>query len=135
MPKFGKRSKERLSTIHPKLQKLFNEVIKYYDCSVICGHRTKEEQDKAYPKYSKVKFPNSKHNTLPSVAADVVPYPIDWDDYARFKEFGFFVLGVAAGMGIKITWGADWNKNYDVDDEKFKDFPHFQLDKSELGGE
>ena len=34
MPKFGKNSKERLATCDERLQKVFNEVIKYVDCSV-----------------------------------------------------------------------------------------------------
>ena len=48
MPKFGSRSKRNLVTCHEDLQDLFNEVIKYVDCSVIEGHRSKERQNKLY---------------------------------------------------------------------------------------
>ena len=44
MPKFGNRSKQRLETCHEDLQEIFNEVIKYFDCSVLCGHRGEEDQ-------------------------------------------------------------------------------------------
>jgi len=128
MPKFGKSSSERLFTCHPDIQRLFNEVIKYYDCSVTCGHRSKEDQDKAFnEKKSKVQWPNSKHNSMPSVAADVVPYPIDWDDTRRFYMFVGIVRGVAAMMGIKIRCGADWDGDMEVKDQNFHDLPHFEL--------
>ena len=130
MPKFGKRSKERLATCNQKLQEVFNEVIKHVDCSVICGHRDKQEQNKAFEnKRTKVKYPNGRHNANPSMAADVVPYPIDWDDRERFHLFAGFVLGIAQSMEINIRWGGDWNKNFEVDDNNFDDFPHFEIVK------
>ena len=48
MPKFGSKSKERLATCDEKLQKVFNEVIKYVDCSILEGHRDERAQDKYY---------------------------------------------------------------------------------------
>lgn len=128
MPKFSKRSLDNLATADSRLQKLFNEVIKEYDCTVICGHRGKEEQTKAFnEKKSKLKFPQSKHNSLPSKAVDVVPYPINWTDIERFKDFGKFVLKKAAELGINIRWGADWDMDGDSSDERFLDFPHFEI--------
>jgi len=130
MPKFGSRSRKNLATCHEDLQDLFNEVIKHVDCSVICGHRNKQEQNKAFEeKRTKVKYPNGRHNAIPSMAADVVPYPIDWDDRERFHLFAGFVLGIAQSMEINIRWGGDWNKNFEVDDNNFDDFPHFEMIK------
>ena len=54
MPKFGRKSRERLSTCHEDLQDLFNEVIKYVDCSVLEGHRSQERQDKLYDEGNKI---------------------------------------------------------------------------------
>ena len=128
MPRFGKRSKSNLSTVHPKLQELFNEVIKHFDCSVICGHRGKEDQNKAYHDgFSKVKFPNGRHNAMPSKAVDVCPYPIDWNDAPRFRYFAGYVMGIASQMGIKIRWGGDWDRDTDLSDNRFNDLPHFEL--------
>ena len=130
MPKFGSRSKNNLATCHEDLQDLFNEVIKHVDCSVICGHRNKQEQNEAFEKKrTKVKYPNGRHNAKPSMAADVVPYPIDWDDRERFHLFAGFVLGIAQSMEINIRWGGDWNKNFEVDDNNFDDLPHFEIIK------
>ena len=52
---------------------------------------------------------------------------IDWEDRERFHLFAGYVLGVARGMGITLRWGGDWNMNFEVDDNKFDDFPHFEL--------
>lgn len=128
MPSFGSSSQNNLSQAHPDLQRLFNEVIKYFDCSVICGHRTKEKQDEAYNSgKSKVQFPDSKHNSLPSMAVDVVPYPIDWEDTRRLYMFVGIVRGIAAQMGINIRCGADWDGDMEVKDQNFHDLPHFEL--------
>ena len=128
MPKFGKRSKERLATCDERLQKVFNEVINYVDCSVLEGHRSAERQDKLFEEgKTKVKYPNGRHNANPSNAVDVAPYPIDWDDRERFHLFAGFVIGIAKSMGITLRWGGDWNMNFEVDDNQFDDFPHFAL--------
>ena len=128
MPKFGKSSKKRLDTAHPHLQKIFNEVVKVIDCSVLEGHRGKELQDKYFNEgKSKVKFPNGRHNKLPSLAVDVTPYPIDWNDRERQTLFAGFVLGIARSMDIKLRWGGDWDMDFEVQDNRFDDFPHFEI--------
>lgn len=133
MPSFGKESTSKLSTCDPKLIKLFNEVIKYYDCIVICGNRSKAEQDKAVKEgKSKTPFPKSKHNTSPSKAVDVAPYfaeapHIHWNDTGSFIHFAGFVKGIAATMDIKIRWGGDWDSDWDMKDQTFNDLPHFEL--------
>ena len=128
MPRFGKRSIGRLQTCDQKLQELFYEVVKHFDCSIIEGHRGEERQNKAFADgKSKVKYPNGKHNKFPSVAVDVAPYPIDWSDRDRFHYFGGFVLGVAKQMGMNIRWGGDWNQDTETKDNKFDDLVHFEI--------
>ena len=121
MYKFGKRSTKNLSEAHEDLQKIFREVIKHHNCSVLEGFRTEEEQNYLNKTgKSMLVWPKSKHNVKPTKAVDVVPYPIDWDDIPRFREFCSFVKGVAAGMGIElVSGGLDW--------VTFKDYPHFEL--------
>ena len=128
MPYFGKSSKKRLSTCDDRLQKVFNEVIEHVDCSVLCGHRGKDDQDKAYKEgKSKAKYPNGRHNRQPSLAVDVSPYPIDWDDLERQTLFAGFVLGIAKQMGIDLIWGNDWDGDFETKDTGLKDYPHFEL--------
>ena len=128
MPRFGSRSINRLKTCDQKLQELFYEVVKHFDCSIIEGNRGEERQNKAYADgKSKVKYPNGKHNKFPSGAVDVAPYPIDWSDRDRFHYFGGFVLGVAKQMGMNIRWGGDWNQDTETKDNKFDDLVHFEI--------
>ncbi len=130
MPKFGKKSKLRLLSCDYRLQDVLKEVIKYVDCSVLEGHRGEERQNKLFDEgKTKVKYPNGRHNAKPSRAVDVVPYPVDWNDRERFHLFAGFVLGIARSMDIKLRWGGDWNMNFEVDDNQFDDFPHFELRK------
>ena len=128
MPAFGKSSQDKLATCDPRLQKVFNEVVKYFDCTVIEGHRGEEAQNKAFAEgKSKLKYPQGKHNKIPSLAADVLPYPIDWNDTNRMRYFAGFVVGIAATMGIKLRWGCDWNQNTELKDNSFNDLPHFEI--------
>lgn len=126
--KYSNTSRKRLEECHEDLQTLFNEVIKYYDCTIICGHRSEKDQMKAYRSgNSKLVYPQSKHNKMPSLAVDVAPYPIDWKDYNRFYNFGGYVLAIADMLGIKIRWGGDWDSDNNFDDQRFNDLVHFEL--------
>ena len=128
MPRFGSRSKSRLSTCDDRLQDLFKQVVKGFDCTVIEGHRGKEKQNAAYAKgNSKLKYPKGKHNKMPSIAVDVAPYPVDWTDRDRFHYFGGYVLGVAKKMGLNIRWGGDWDMDTQTKDNKFDDLVHFEI--------
>lgn len=126
MPKFSKTSLDRLNTCHEDIIKVCTELIKQYDFSVLCGHRSREEQDKAYDSgNSKVRFPNSKHNKQPSSAIDIAPYPINWDDFSRFKEMWIRfdtiakVLKNEGKISSIFVWGGDW--------KTLKDYPHIEI--------
>jgi len=135
MSKFGTRSRNSLHSCDNRLKKVFNEVIKTVDCSVLEGHRDKDKQNKYYDEgKTRLQYPLGRHNKFPSMACDVVPYPIDWNDRERFHLFAGFVLGIANQMGIELRWGGDWNRNWEVDDNKFDDFPHFELVNDEDKG-
>jgi len=120
MPRFGLHSLKLLSECDPRIQQICNEAIKYYDFAVVCGHRNQEEQDECFRNgTSKLRYPKSKHNSLPSLAVDLVPYPIDWKDIKRFKQLGVIMKREADKLGIRIRWGGDFIF--------FKDYPHFEV--------
>lgn len=120
MPSFSKKSLDKLSTSHILLQNLFNEVIKRRDCAVLCGHRGQQEQEQAKREgKSKAGWGESKHNYSPSLAVDVMPYPIQWHDKNGIMDFADFVKETAHGMGINIRWGGDFSN--------FFDGPHYEL--------
>ena len=128
MPEFGKRSRRNLDEAHRGLQKLFEEVIKHFDCSVICGHRGEAAQEMAFDAgHSNAHFGESPHNFEPALAVDVVPYPTEWRDTERMHYFAGQVMGIAEMMGIEITWGGDWDRDTHLSDERFHDLPHFEL--------
>lgn len=128
MPRFGNASRRNLQTCDVKLQRIFEEVVKHLDCTVLCGHRGQKEQDEAYKSgRSKVKWPDGKHNSNPSRAVDVAPYPIDWSDTARFYYFAGYVMNEARNQGIKLRFGGDWDSDTEVSDESFRDLVHFEL--------
>lgn len=134
MPYFGTTSKRRLGTCDERLQALCYRVVETYDCSVLEGHRGKERQDYYFnssPQRSKVPWPKGMHNSYPSLAVDLAPWPIDWDDTNRFYHFSGFVQATAVEMSIPIRWGGDWNKNYVLGDQDFFDLVHFELDLPE----
>ncbi len=137
MPSYSKSSLTNLDSCHIKLQLVFHEVIKRRDCTIICGFRGEEAQNKAYDEdKSTLKFPDSKHNIFPSNAVDVAPYypgvGIDWNDLGGFYMFAGYVMCVAEELGIKLRYGGDWDGDRRTADHKFKDLPHFELDKSEI---
>jgi peptidoglycan L-alanyl-D-glutamate endopeptidase CwlK len=132
MPKFSLKSEDRLSTCHPLLQELFQEVIKTDDCAIIEGHRNRRRQDQLFRQgKSTKKWPNGKHNTVPSQAVDVAPWfpkkRIPWDEPENFYYFAGKVKAKARELGIQIRWGGDWNSNNDVTDQTLHDLPHFEL--------
>jgi peptidoglycan L-alanyl-D-glutamate endopeptidase CwlK len=120
MPTFGKLSLERLATCDPRLQDIAHAAIKRTDFSVACGYRGEQEQNEAFARgFSKLRFPESKHNIKPSKAMDLVPFPVNWKDIDGFKWLGKIVKEEAAKLHIKIRWGGDF--------VKWKDYPHFEL--------
>ena len=138
MPKFNSKSSDRLDTCDPRLQSIFTEIVKHYDCTILCGYRDKATQDSYYnaiPQKSKVKWPKSKHNHSPSKAVDVAPWPIpkdwgkEWKDRVKFYELAALVFYEAHKQGIKIRWGGDWDSDRDYWDNTFDDLVHFEITK------
>lgn len=125
---FGKSSLKNISECHLDLQKVLHTAIEIIDFSVIQGERNEEDQNKAYDKgLSKLRYPQSKHNHSPSLAVDIVPYPIDWNDRERFCLLAGIIKGMAHTLGVNIRWGGDFNGNNIMSDDTFSDLPHFEL--------
>jgi hypothetical protein len=117
-------SKARLLTCDIRLQLIFNKVLCHHDCSVLCGFRNESAQNKAYREgKSNVPWPKSMHNRDPSLAADVVPYPVQWKgwekDHGPLHFFAGIVISTGWDMGIEIKWGGHFKSIFDG--------PHFEL--------
>ena len=134
MPKYSKRSQDNLDTCHNDLRTIFHYVVRHFDNTIVCGHRGEVEQNTAHDEgKSQLTFPKSKHNKIPSLAVDSVPYPIEWKNTNRMRFYAGYVLGVAKMLkkygAIKhdLRWGGDWDRDTVLKDQRFDDMPHFEL--------
>ena len=124
MPKFGKRSKERLRGVDARLVSVLNELVKIMDVTIIEGLRSEQRQEKLLKEGStKTKF--SKHIT--GKAVDLAPYPIDWKDRDRFHYMGGMIRGIAKQLNVPVRWGGDWDGDGETKDNKFDDLVHVEI--------
>ena len=137
--KFSEKSLKHLNTCVLPLRHLCHEALEIvpFDMTVLCGVRSKEDQEKAVREgHSKVHWPAGRHNLKPgqhySRAVDIVPYPIDWENTERFYVMiGVFIV-LAKQHNIRLRFGADWNNNGDYRDQKFIDLPHIEVIEMDL---
>tara|TARA_R110000751_G_scaffold250548_1_gene350078 strand:- start:109 stop:489 length:381 start_codon:yes stop_codon:yes gene_type:complete len=124
MPRFGKKSKQRLKGVNSKLVNVLNELVKIMDVTIIEGLRTEARQNELLAQgKSKTKY--SKH--LEGKAVDLAPYPIDWKDRERFHYMGGMVRGIGQQMGVTIRWGGDWDSDGEIKDNGFDDLVHVEI--------
>ncbi len=130
MPSFSPRSMSRLRTCDARLISLFEDIVVWFDCSILDGHRGEDAQNAAYGSgRSQLPWPEGRHNAYPSKAVDVVPDPIDPDDRERMTLFAGVGLGYARAKGIPLRGGGDWDRDTEVADNTFDDFAHFEIDE------
>ena len=128
MASFSDKSQSILDTCHPDLINICKLVIRNYDFTVTEGFRTNARQDELFRQNKTTKQAGeSKHNQQPSIAVDVCPYPIDWDNPKRFYLLAGFMFQAASILDVRIRWGGDWDSDWDHTDQKFHDLPHFEL--------
>lgn len=141
MSNFGIQSKKYLSTAHPDLQKLFND-LRLPNCTIISGGRSlAQEKDYFYgtnltginpAKEILSKTLNSKHIFVNEItyALDVAPDPVNFDRKNYVLDQCYFagvVMTIAKELNINIRWGGDWDRDNQVSDETFEDLDHFEL--------
>ena len=128
MPKFGSRSESALVTVDPDLQLILRDAIRVYDFSALSGYRGRELQTEYYNTgRSKKQYPDSVHNTAPSLAVDVAPWPIDWNDSLSFARLFGIIEACAFARGFKLRWGGDWDRDGGSRDQSFMDIGHLEL--------
>lgn len=138
MYKFSQSSRDKLKQVHPDLQLICTYLIAFVDFTIVTGYRSPEEQLKKYyakPQLSKVKV--GKHNSKPSMAIDIQPYPLKKDSAKSQREQFYYLAGCFMGTGkmLKemglishdVRSGGDWNKNGLITDNSFDDLYHFEL--------
>ena len=134
--KFGAWSEETLSTVVEPLQQVVRKVLELgvMDFTVVCGVRTKAEQDRLFAAgKSKLSWPKSKHNApagMKSKAVDIAPYvnnKISWN----FNDCCFLagmMIAVGKTLGVNIRWGGNWDCDGEIiTDQTFQDLVHFEV--------
>lgn len=133
--RFSTLSEYHVSTCSPGLQKVLRKAIRcapsWLDFAVVCGHRNQLDQEEAFRKgRSQKHWPNGKHNSLPSKAADIRPAsPFsqeDWKDVARFARIMGFIEAVALEEWVPVRLGLDWSRDGRSIDEHFLDLGHIE---------
>jgi len=138
MPSFSTNSIRRLDTCHPDLKIIFEQVVRLYDCSILEGHRSAARQEELYQdQKTQVRYPNSKHNSEPSMACDVAPYPVNWSTAGKTIGRYYYLAALVEALSKvlyaqnvithHVRWGGDWDMDKDFDDQSFDDLVHFEL--------
>lgn len=143
MYKFSNKSKEKLKTCHPDIQKILEVLITMYDFSIIEGHRPLATQQHYYREgKSKLDGINkkSKHQSYPSMAVDIMPYKngtnafsgIEKDTRRFYNMMGMvksiaFLLKKEGLIEHDVRFGLDWDGDDTFNDQNFDDCPHFEL--------
>lgn len=127
MPQFGTKSRAKRDQCTVKSQGVLNEAIKHVDFSVVTGHRDMATQNEAHANgRSQLQWPNSRHNSLPAEAFDIIPYPSGWDaTWEEWYELATYILVAAAEQGVPLEWGGHW-KNFTGQGDKDRDWAHFE---------
>lgn len=135
----GTQSRARLNGVHPDLQRVVFRAIEIssQDFMVLEGVRTPERQAQLYAQGrtkpgQKVTWTlKSNHFVNPKTgkghAVDLVPYPVDWNDLKKFDAMAKAMFKAADELGVKIRWGADWDRDGKPREKGEHDSPHFEL--------
>jgi peptidoglycan L-alanyl-D-glutamate endopeptidase CwlK len=137
MFKLGKRSTRNLNTATEGLQRVVRRALSYgiMDFSVTEGHRSLERQKELYDDGKSGKdgiIKKGKHNSVPSQAVDLMPYPATvnginvWDDKQRFCVLAGLLLAASVEEGVKLRWGGDWDGDGNNADSTLHDLPHIE---------
>lgn len=119
---FGQKSLEKLSTVHPDLQRVFKEAITTspYDFAISEGVRSLDRQ-KELVAQGKSKTLHSRHLTGKAVDIAVfVDGKLTWD-LKYYKAVTDHIKAVAVLNDVPIVCGIDW--------KSFIDGPHIELDR------
>jgi peptidoglycan LD-endopeptidase CwlK len=128
---FGQRSENSLKGVNPSLVKVVRRALELspVDFTVIEGVRTLERQKELYAQGrttpGKVVTWTMKSKHIEGNAVDLLPVT-GWDNLASFKAVSKAMFQAAAELGVKITWGADWNGN-GIQEKGETDSPHFEI--------
>ncbi|CNL31950.1 peptidase M15B and M15C DD-carboxypeptidase VanY/endolysin [Yersinia enterocolitica] len=129
--RFSQRSENNLKGVNASLVKVVQRALELstVDFIVIEGVRTVARQQQLYAQGrtepGKVVTWTMKSKHIDGNAVDLLPVT-GWDNLASFKTVSKAMFQAASELGVKITWGADWNGN-GFQEKGETDSPHFEI--------
>lgn len=107
--KLGKQSVERLNSVKLDLRKVCLKAFETlpFDVRIEEGYRTKERQQELFDRGA-TKVLTSRHQS--GNAVDINPYPIDFNNWERYKTLAHHMFAAAKELGITIRWGGNWSR-------------------------
>jgi peptidoglycan L-alanyl-D-glutamate endopeptidase CwlK len=134
----GATSRARLKGVHPQLVRVVERAIELttVDFMVLEGVRTPQRQRELYAqgrtKPGKVVTWTLTSNHFVKAdgfghAVDLCPWPVDWNDLEKFDAIAKAMFAAAAALGVRIRWGADWDRDGKRRERGETDSPHFEL--------
>ena len=148
MYSFGKTSKRRLETCDSRIRDTMYLAIKRspIDFGIAQGARTVEQQQEYFDNDKSKINPSAYANLedllkvakhivdgeirLKAEAVDVYAFvngKASWDSSSLILIAGV-ILSCANELGYKLRWGGNWDGDGEIiTDQKFQDFPHFEL--------
>ncbi|CNH15151.1 M15 family metallopeptidase [Yersinia intermedia] len=129
--RFSQRSENNLKGVNASLVKVVQRALELstVDFIVIEGVRTVARQQQLYAQGrtepGKVVTWTMKSKHIDGNAVDLLPVT-GWDNLASFKAVSKAMFQAASELGVKITWGADWNGN-GIQEKGETDSPHFEI--------
>ncbi|HHG9969925.1 TPA: M15 family metallopeptidase [Yersinia enterocolitica] len=129
--RFSQRSDNNLKGVNANLVKVVRRALEIttVDFIVIEGVRTVARQQQLYDQgrktAGKIVTWTMKSKHIDGNAVDLLPVT-GWDNLSSFKAVSKAMFQAASELGVKITWGADWNGN-GIQEKGETDSPHFEI--------
>jgi peptidoglycan L-alanyl-D-glutamate endopeptidase CwlK len=137
---WGHRSLSKRAELHDDLVRLVDRTLELspFDVSITDAYRGEAEQDRNFLSgASQVSYPNSRHNKQPSEAVHLDPAPLDYEQPLKYYVLCGVVWVAAKQLALvsRIRWGGDWDKDFNHEEETFRDLAHWELYSQEPRGE
>ncbi|MFA3778643.1 M15 family metallopeptidase [Yersinia sp. 1652 StPb PI] len=129
--RFSTRSENNLKGVNANLVKVVRRALELsaVDFTVIEGVRTVARQEQLYAQGrtapGKIVTWTMRSKHIDGNAVDLLPVT-GWDNLSYFKAVSKAMFQAASELGVKITWGADWNGN-GIQEKGETDSPHFEI--------
>ena len=136
---FSERSLNNLKGVHPKLVAVVHRALEIspIDFTVLEGVRSQARQDELWAQgrtkpgavvtWVQTSGTHGIQDDGYGHAVDLAPYPIDWNDHARFDQLANTMFAAAKELDVALRWGGNWDMDAAIHERGESDSPHFEL--------